>query len=189
MHGGGFGCHVHPHASLSCGLYGFERQRKIVIYNFSLSSLKGRTRGGYSGAWSDVNFAPASRWSSLIELDRDTLHTRLGSAHECHSGVRLCAFALVSLMPVGLVLHGPLVSVEHDSVVDDSGRVYFLLFLLSLLPSVDLVGDRCRFGRYPLRTTCFTVVLTPSCYLCFAKPQVPAAAPSAYQDRGKGVAS
>nr|CAD1834753.1 unnamed protein product [Ananas comosus var. bracteatus] len=26
---------------------------------------------------------------SLIELDRDTLHTRLGSAHECHSGVRL----------------------------------------------------------------------------------------------------
>nr|CAD1824603.1 unnamed protein product [Ananas comosus var. bracteatus] len=28
------------------------------------------------------------RWS-LIELDRDTLHTRLGSAHECHSGVRL----------------------------------------------------------------------------------------------------
>nr|CAD1840534.1 unnamed protein product [Ananas comosus var. bracteatus] len=29
----------------------------------------------------------------LFELDRDTLHTRLGSAHECHSGVRLCAFA------------------------------------------------------------------------------------------------
>nr|CAD1831712.1 unnamed protein product [Ananas comosus var. bracteatus] len=52
----------------------------------------------------------ALRWS-LIELDRDTLHTRLGSAHECHSGVRLCAFALVSLMPVGLALHRP-VSVE-----------------------------------------------------------------------------
>nr|CAD1838422.1 unnamed protein product [Ananas comosus var. bracteatus] len=48
-----------------------------------------------------------SRWLSLIELDRDTLHTRLGSAHECHSGVRLCTFALVSLMPVGLALHGP----------------------------------------------------------------------------------
>nr|CAD1826122.1 unnamed protein product [Ananas comosus var. bracteatus] len=45
---------------------------------------------------------------SLFELDRDTLHTRLGSAHECHSGVRLCAFALVSLMPVGLALYGPL---------------------------------------------------------------------------------
>nr|CAD1832621.1 unnamed protein product [Ananas comosus var. bracteatus] len=41
----------------------------------------------------------------LFELDRDTLHTRLGSAHEYHSGVRLCAFALVSLMPVGLALH------------------------------------------------------------------------------------
>nr|CAD1834741.1 unnamed protein product [Ananas comosus var. bracteatus] len=61
---------------------------------------------------------------SLFELDRDTLHTGLGSAHECHSGVRLCAFALVSLMPVGLTLHGPWV-------------------------------DRCCFGRYPLRTTCF----------------------------------
>nr|CAD1834766.1 unnamed protein product [Ananas comosus var. bracteatus] len=41
---------------------------------------------------------------NLIELDRDTLHTRLGSAHECHSGDGLCAFALVSLMPVGLAL-------------------------------------------------------------------------------------
>nr|CAD1831347.1 unnamed protein product [Ananas comosus var. bracteatus] len=47
----------------------------------------------------------------LFELDRDTLHTRLGSAHEFHSGVRLCAFALVSLMPVGLALHRS-VSVE-----------------------------------------------------------------------------
>ena len=51
-------------------------------------------------------------FQSLFELDRDTLHTRLGSAHECHSGVRLCAFALVSLMPVGLALHGP-VSVDR----------------------------------------------------------------------------
>nr|CAD1833899.1 unnamed protein product [Ananas comosus var. bracteatus] len=108
-----------PHASLSCSLYGFEMQRENCDLQFlSLSSLKGRTRGGYSGAWSDVNFAPASRWSvrcvcwSLFELDRDTLHTRLGSAHECHSGVRLCAFALVSLMPVGLALHGP-VSVDR----------------------------------------------------------------------------
>nr|CAD1837247.1 unnamed protein product [Ananas comosus var. bracteatus] len=43
---------------------------------------------------------------SLIELDRDTLHTRLGSSHECHSGDGRCAFALVSLMPVGLALYG-----------------------------------------------------------------------------------
>nr|CAD1829898.1 unnamed protein product [Ananas comosus var. bracteatus] len=42
----------------------------------------------------------------LIELDRDTLHTRLGSSHECHSRDGRCAFALVSLMPVGLALHG-----------------------------------------------------------------------------------
>nr|CAD1832927.1 unnamed protein product [Ananas comosus var. bracteatus] len=43
---------------------------------------------------------------SLIELDRDTLHTRLGSSHECHSGVGRCAFALVSCMPVRFALHG-----------------------------------------------------------------------------------
>nr|CAD1830245.1 unnamed protein product [Ananas comosus var. bracteatus] len=34
---------------------------------------------------------------SLIELDRDTLHTRLGSSHECHSGDGRCAFALVPM--------------------------------------------------------------------------------------------
>nr|CAD1839461.1 unnamed protein product [Ananas comosus var. bracteatus] len=50
-------------------------------------------------------------FQSLIELDRDTLHTRLGRAHECHSGDGLCAFALVSLMPVGLALHGPVISI------------------------------------------------------------------------------
>nr|CAD1817767.1 unnamed protein product [Ananas comosus var. bracteatus] len=36
----------------------------------------------------------------------DTLHTRLDSSHECQSGDGRCAFALVSLMPVGLALHG-----------------------------------------------------------------------------------
>nr|CAD1835563.1 unnamed protein product [Ananas comosus var. bracteatus] len=50
---------------------------------------------------------------SLIELDRDTLHTRFGSAHECYSGDGLCAFALVSLMPVGLALHGPVSVKSH----------------------------------------------------------------------------
>nr|CAD1820500.1 unnamed protein product [Ananas comosus var. bracteatus] len=48
---------------------------------------------------------------SLFELDRDTLHTRLGSSHECHSGGGRGAFALVSLRLVGLAIHG-LVSVE-----------------------------------------------------------------------------
>nr|CAD1819767.1 unnamed protein product [Ananas comosus var. bracteatus] len=87
---------------------------------------------------------------SLFELDRDTLHTRLGSAHECHSGVRLCAFALVSLMPVGLALHRPV--------------------------SVEVAGQSQR-GRDG----------------CIHSPrdgaQVSAAAPSADQDRGKGIAS
>nr|CAD1824934.1 unnamed protein product [Ananas comosus var. bracteatus] len=35
---------------------------------------------------------------SLIELDRDTLHTRLGSSHECHFGDGRCAFVLVSFV-------------------------------------------------------------------------------------------
>nr|CAD1823148.1 unnamed protein product [Ananas comosus var. bracteatus] len=61
---------------------------------------------------------------SRIELDRDTLHTRLGSSHECHSGDGRCAFALVSFMPVGLTLHG-LVSVE-------SHRLRLLLLLIRI---------------------------------------------------------
>nr|CAD1838608.1 unnamed protein product [Ananas comosus var. bracteatus] len=44
------------------------------------------------------------------------LHTRLGSAHECHSGVGLSAFALVSFLQVGLAIHG-LVSVEFSRPV------------------------------------------------------------------------
>nr|CAD1821510.1 unnamed protein product [Ananas comosus var. bracteatus] len=66
--------------------------------------------GPVSPCWRQI--VPRARYLlSLIELDRDTMHTRLGSAYECHSGVGLCAFALVSLMPVGLALHRP-VSVE-----------------------------------------------------------------------------
>nr|CAD1824974.1 unnamed protein product [Ananas comosus var. bracteatus] len=54
---------------------------------------------------------PRLELESLFELDRDTLHTRLGSSHECHSGGGRGAFALVSLRLVGLAIHG-LVSVE-----------------------------------------------------------------------------
>nr|CAD1820298.1 unnamed protein product [Ananas comosus var. bracteatus] len=61
---------------------------------------------------------------SLIELDKDTLHTRLGSSHECHSEDGRCAFALVSFMQVGLALHGPL-SVE-------SHRLRLLLLLIRI---------------------------------------------------------
>nr|CAD1831220.1 unnamed protein product [Ananas comosus var. bracteatus] len=77
----------------------------------------------------------------LIELDRDTLHTRLGSAHECHSGDGLCAFA------DGCV-HSP-----------RDGYAY----------SPDWIGSDLTFPT--------------------VEPQVSAAAPSADQDRGKGVAS
>nr|CAD1829801.1 unnamed protein product [Ananas comosus var. bracteatus] len=48
----------------------------------------------------------------LIELDRATLHTRLGSSPECHSGVRLCAFASVSSSA------GPSVSAAAPSEAD-----------------------------------------------------------------------
>nr|CAD1822720.1 unnamed protein product [Ananas comosus var. bracteatus] len=42
-------------------------------------------------------------FESLIELDRDTLHTRFDSSHECHSGDGRCAFALVSCMRLDLL--------------------------------------------------------------------------------------
>nr|CAD1829952.1 unnamed protein product [Ananas comosus var. bracteatus] len=56
--------------------------------------------------FADFQRRPSAFRLSLIELDRDTLHTRLGSSHECHSGDGRCAFALVSFMPVRLALHG-----------------------------------------------------------------------------------
>nr|CAD1821584.1 unnamed protein product [Ananas comosus var. bracteatus] len=71
----------------------------------------------------DPVYMTLASWS-LIELDRDTLHTRLGSSHECHSGGGRCAFALVSCMPVRLALHG-LISVE-------SHRLRLLLLLIMI---------------------------------------------------------
>nr|CAD1827204.1 unnamed protein product [Ananas comosus var. bracteatus] len=85
----------------------------------------------------------------LIELDRDTLHTRLGSAHECHSGVRLVLSRWCRSCQLDLLSTDQLVWIEPDSR-NRAGRVY----------------SQSR-GR----------------------PQVSAAAPSADQDRGKGVAS
>nr|CAD1821864.1 unnamed protein product [Ananas comosus var. bracteatus] len=105
------------------------------------------------------------RWS-LIELDRDALHTRLGSAHECHSGVRLCAFALVSLMPVGLALHGP-VSVDRADSRSGAGTGVFTVPGTGMLTVPIWIGSDLTFPT--------------------AEPQVPAAAPSVDQDRGKGV--
>nr|CAD1827574.1 unnamed protein product [Ananas comosus var. bracteatus] len=86
---------------------------------------------------------------SLIELDRDTLHTRLGSAHECHSGVRLVLLRWCRSCQLDLLSTDQLVWIEPDS-------------------------------RNGAGTGVFTVPGT--------EPQVSATAPSADQDRGKGVA-
>nr|CAD1842867.1 unnamed protein product [Ananas comosus var. bracteatus] len=90
-----------------------------------------------------------SSWS-LIELDRDTLHTRLGSAHECHSGVRLVLLRWCRSCQLDLLSTDQLEWIEPDS-------------------------------RNGAGTGVFTVPGT--------EPQIPAAASSADQDRGKGVAS
>nr|CAD1843757.1 unnamed protein product [Ananas comosus var. bracteatus] len=63
------------------------------------------SKGGAIYAREDAN-------KGLIELDRATLHTRLGSSPECHSGVRLCAFASVSSSA------GPSVSAAAPSEAD-----------------------------------------------------------------------
>nr|CAD1822936.1 unnamed protein product [Ananas comosus var. bracteatus] len=94
--------------------YGCSRsnfQRRPSVFQFVL----GVGASVFDGTWF-VGFGISrgihealTCWICLIELDRDTLHTRLGSAHECHSGDGLCAFALVSLLPVGLALHDQLV--------------------------------------------------------------------------------
>nr|CAD1822718.1 unnamed protein product [Ananas comosus var. bracteatus] len=48
---------------------------------------------------------------SRIELDRDTLHTRFGSSHECHSGDGRCAFR-VGVVRAGWTCSPRLLSVE-----------------------------------------------------------------------------
>nr|CAD1827205.1 unnamed protein product [Ananas comosus var. bracteatus] len=85
--------------------------------------------------------AANSGLNRLIELDRDTLHTRLGSAHECHSGVRLV------LSRTGVF------------TVPGTGMLTVPIW----------IGSDLTFPT--------------------VEPQVPAAASSADQDRGKGVAS
>nr|CAD1832766.1 unnamed protein product [Ananas comosus var. bracteatus] len=69
------------------------------------------------------------------------LHTRLGRAHECRSGVWLCAFALMSL--INFAIHG-LFRVEV-AWLRQAGRLY----LLALFPSVDLVGGPMMLRAVP----------------------------------------
>nr|CAD1821376.1 unnamed protein product [Ananas comosus var. bracteatus] len=110
-----------------------------------------------------IGFTP-----NLIELDRDTLHTRLGSAHECHSGVRLVLLRWCRSCQLDLLSTDQLVWIELDS------------------------RNGARTGVFTvLGTGMLTVPIWIGSDLTFptVEPQVPAAAPSVNQDRGKGVAS
>nr|CAD1820484.1 unnamed protein product [Ananas comosus var. bracteatus] len=95
-------------------------------------------------AFRDLLLATMELRESSVEI---RLHTWLGSAHECNSGVGLSAFALYSVL-VGLALHG-LISVEVAFRIRQAGRVrsqslgqvcsqslwiWSLLFRLLLLP-------------------------------------------------------
>nr|CAD1817262.1 unnamed protein product [Ananas comosus var. bracteatus] len=61
-----------------------------------------------------VDYLTLASWS-LIELDRDTLHTRLGSAHECHSGVRLVLLRWCRSCQLDLLSTDQLEWIEPDS--------------------------------------------------------------------------
>nr|CAD1825716.1 unnamed protein product [Ananas comosus var. bracteatus] len=108
-----------------------------------------------------------SSWS-LIELDRDTLHTRLGSAHECHSGVRLVLLRWCRSCQLDLLSTDQLEWIEPDSR-NGVGTGIFTVPGTGMLTVPTWVGSDLTFPT--------------------VEPQVSAAAPSADQDRGKGVAS
>nr|CAD1836345.1 unnamed protein product [Ananas comosus var. bracteatus] len=97
----GFGTSRGIHRALTCNFWSRSRQ-KIVLSQF--------LRDEYS-SW------------SLIELDRDTLHTRLGSAHECHSGVRLVLLRWCRSCQLDLLSTDQLEWIEPDSR-NRAGRVY-----------------------------------------------------------------
>nr|CAD1841162.1 unnamed protein product [Ananas comosus var. bracteatus] len=85
---------------------------------------------------------------SLIELDRDTLHTRLGSAHECHSGVRLvllrwCRSCQLDLLSTDqLVWIEPIVSAGQGRVSSQSRDGY------AYSPDLDWVRFDIFYSRY-----------------------------------------
>nr|CAD1827156.1 unnamed protein product [Ananas comosus var. bracteatus] len=54
-------------------------------------------------------------FQSLFELNRDTLHTRLSSAHECHSGVRFVLSRWCRSCQLDLLSTDQLVWIEPDS--------------------------------------------------------------------------
>nr|CAD1839549.1 unnamed protein product [Ananas comosus var. bracteatus] len=107
---------------------------------------------------------PLRSWS-LIELDRDTLHTRLGSAHECHSGVRLCAFALVSLKPSQLGRTGvftvPGTGMSTVPIGLVGGPMLFWATFWKVIDSVPTYGshlENCSFKLVPKAQKYWTLV-------------------------------
>nr|CAD1843935.1 unnamed protein product [Ananas comosus var. bracteatus] len=115
-------------------------------------------------------------FQSLFELDRDTLHTRLGSAHECHSGVRLVLSHWCRSCQLDLLSTDQLEWIELDSR-NGAGTGVFTVSGTGMLTVPIWIGSDLTFPTVDY------------CYLCFAEPQVPAAVSSADQDRGKSVAS
>nr|CAD1832828.1 unnamed protein product [Ananas comosus var. bracteatus] len=107
-------------------------------------------------------------FQSLFELDRDTLHTRLDSAHECHSGVRLVLSRWCRSCQLDLLSTDQLEWIEPDSR-NGAGTGVFTVPGTGILTVPIWIGSDLTFPT--------------------VKPQVPAAASSADQDRGKGVAS
>nr|CAD1842471.1 unnamed protein product [Ananas comosus var. bracteatus] len=123
--------------------------RTDTTLDLSQKAEKGMLENGSLVVLLRLYFVPTVSYlvDSLFELDRDTLHTRLGSAHECHSGVRLVLSRWCRSCQLDLLSTDQLVWIEPDS-------------------------------RNGAGTGVFTV-----------PGRVPAAASSADQDRGKGVAS
>nr|CAD1817365.1 unnamed protein product [Ananas comosus var. bracteatus] len=125
-------------------LVGFGTSRGI--HRALTCNFWSRLAGSKSCSSQLLRLLDLASWS-LVELDRDTLHTRLGSAHECHSGVRLVLLRWCRSCQLDLLSTDQLEWIEPDS-------------------------------RNGAGTGVFTVPGT--------EPQVPAAAPSADLDRGKG---
>nr|CAD1842622.1 unnamed protein product [Ananas comosus var. bracteatus] len=73
------------------------------------------------------------------------LHTRLGRAHECRSGVWLCAFTLMSLIS-GMGAFTVPSEIGSELTV---ATISFQLYLLALFPSVDLVGGPMMLRAVP----------------------------------------
>nr|CAD1842468.1 unnamed protein product [Ananas comosus var. bracteatus] len=113
-----------PDLALGAGVGLYHRSFSAVDTQGSLECIY--TRAGCR-AWVIFNY-------SSVEI---RLHTRLGSAHQCHSRVGLCAFALCSVL-VGLALYG-LISVD----------VAFRIRQVGQLKSVDLVGEPMSLRAVP----------------------------------------